>query len=153
MSLTALDQQDTLEASVTTPTADERPDKIAQLQARRQHDANLRQHLEASGASPRSFTAPDRRSMKPTHGPAVCDKVQGAGEPQYQLIVAQEGTTEVTDQEPLAPMATRAQAIRDTEHRDPLAARGYYNGDEGKPCFAEGIVSYSPKPNTSAHTT
>lgn len=51
MYLKALDQQDTLESSVTTPTADELKDTIAQLQSRRQHYAHLRQQLDASGAS------------------------------------------------------------------------------------------------------
>jgi transposase len=49
--LKELDQQDTLESSVTTPTANELNDKIARLQSRRQHYEDLLQQLDASGAS------------------------------------------------------------------------------------------------------
>ena len=49
--LKELDQQDTLESSVRTLTADELKGKIAQLQSRRQHYEDLLQQLDVSGAS------------------------------------------------------------------------------------------------------
>lgn len=90
--------------------------------------------------------------MKTKHGTEVCDNVQVAVDQQYKLIVEPEVTNDVTDQEQLAPMATRAKAILDTDHLDTLADMGYDHGDEVKPCLAEGIVPDIPKPNTSANT-
>jgi transposase len=150
--LKELDQQDTLESSVTTPTADELKDKMAQLQSRRQHYEDMLQQLDASGASQISLTDPDSRSMKTKHGTDVCYNVQVAVDHRHKLIVEHEVTNDVTDQDQLAAMATRAQAILETDHLDALADMGYYNGDEVKQCLADGIVPYIPKPNTSANT-
>jgi hypothetical protein len=150
--LKELDQQDTLESSVRTLTADELADKIAQLQSRRQHYEDLLQQLDARGASQISLTDPDSRSMKTKHGTDVCYNVQVAVDHQHKLIVAHEVTNAVTDQDQLAAMATRAKDTLDTDHVDALADMGYYDGDEVKKCLAEGIIPYIPKPDTSANT-
>jgi transposase len=150
--LKELDQQDTLESSVRTPTADELKGKIAQLQSRRQHYEDLLQQLDGSGASQISLTDPDSRSMKTKHGTDVCYNVQVAVDHQHKLIVEHEVTNDVTDQDQLAAMATRAKDTLDTDRVDALADMGYYNGDEVKKCLDEGIVPYIPKPNTSANS-
>jgi hypothetical protein len=90
--------------------------------------------------------------MKTKRGTDVCDNVQVAVDHQHKLIVEHEVTNDVTDQDQLAAMATRAQAILEPDHLDALADMGYYNGDEVKQCWADGIVPYIPKPNTSANT-
>jgi transposase len=151
--LKELDQPDTLESSVRTPTADELKGNIAQRQSRRQHDEDLRQQLDVSGASQISLTDPDSRSMKTKHGTDVCDHVQVAVDHQHNLIVEHEVTNDVTDQDQLAAMATRAKDTLDTDRVDALADRGYDHGDEVKKCLDEGIVPSIPKPNTSANST
>ena len=90
--------------------------------------------------------------MKTKHGIGVCDNVQVAVDHQPKLIVAHEVTNDVTDQDQLAAMATRAQVILATEHLDARADMGDDNGDEGKQCWADGIVPYIPTPKTSANT-
>jgi transposase len=150
--LKELDQQDSLESSVRTPTADELKGKIAQRQSRRQHYEDLLQQLDVSGASQISLTDPDSRSMKTKHGTDVCYNVQVAVDHQHKLIVEHEVTNDVTDQDQLAAMATRAKDTLDTDRVDALADMGYYNGDEVKKCLDEGIVPYIPKPNTSANS-
>lgn len=152
MYLNELDQQDGLESSLKMPTVDELNEKIAQLQDRRQQYEDLLQRLEVSGASQISLTDPDSRSMKTKHGTDVCYNVQIAVDHQYKLIVAHEVTNDVTDQDQLAAMATRAKTMLETDHLDALADMGYYNGDEVKKCLDEGIVPYIPKPNTSANS-
>jgi hypothetical protein len=90
--------------------------------------------------------------MKTKHGTDVCYNVQVAVDHQHKLIVEHEVTNDVTDQDQLAAMATRAKDTLDTDRVDALADMGYYNGDEVKKCLDEGIVPYIPKPNTSANS-
>ncbi len=151
--LKELDQQDAIEAPVTTPTGDELREKIATLQARQQKDADLLPHLEAIGASQISFTDADSRSLKTKHGTDVCYNVQLAVDHHHKLIVEHEVTNDVAAQAPWATRATRARATLETDQLDALADRGYDNGDEVKKCVAQGIVPSIPKPNTSAQTT
>jgi len=150
--LQELDQHDTLESPVKRPTADELKDKMTQLQARRQHDETLLQQLEATGASQISLTDPDSRSMKTRHGIEVCYNLQVAGDHQRKLLVEHEVTNEVTDQDQLATMATRAKAILEADHLDALADMGYDNGDEVKQGLEPGIVPYIQKPNPAANS-
>jgi len=151
--LKALAQPDTLERSVRTPTGDELKDKRAQVQSRRQHDEDLRQPRDVSGASQISFTDPDRRAMKTKPGPDVCDHGQVAVDHPHTLIVDHAVTHEVTDQDQLAAMATRATIMLEPEHLDALADMGYYNGDDVKKGLDEGIVPDIPKPNPAANST
>jgi transposase len=150
--LKELDQQDTIESPVTNPTVEELREKLATLQARQQKYEDLRQQLEDTGASQISLTDADSRSMKTKHGTDVCYNVQLAVDHQHKLIVEHEVTNDVTDQEQLATMATRARATLETDQLDAIADMGYYNGDEVKKCLEQGIVPYIPKPNTSANT-
>jgi Transposase DDE domain len=144
-------QQDTLEAQANHPTAEELKAQRLQLQARKHHYEHLLQHLATSGASPISLTDADRRSMKTNQGTDVCSHGQLAGAQQHKLIVAHEVTNAVTDQDQLATMAIRAKDTLETDHLEAIADMGYDDGDEGKKCLDEGMVPYSPKPNTSAN--
>lgn len=77
--------------------------------------------------------------MKPKQGLDVCYNVPIAVDNNYTLIVEHEGTQEVTALDPLAPRAKRAKATLATEQLEAVADRGYYNGEEGKKGFADGI--------------
>lgn len=147
-----LDAQDLSESHINHPTAEELQEKIATLLSRKQRYEDLLQQLEASGASQISLTDPDSRSMKTRQGTDVCYNLQVAVDHQHKLIVEHEVTNDVTDQNQLAAMATRAKDTLESDHLEAIADMGYYNGDEVKKCVDEGIVPYIPKPNTSANS-
>jgi hypothetical protein len=69
------------------------------------------------------------------------------------LIVDHEVTHVVTDLDQLATLAQRAQDTLAMAQREAVADMGYYNGEDIKKCLDDGIVPYSPKPNTSANST
>jgi ATP-dependent protease HslVU (ClpYQ) peptidase subunit len=138
--LQELDQQDTIEAHVNHPTAEELEEKILQLQARKQYYEKLLQHLATSGASQISLTDAYSRSMKTKQGTDICYNVQLAVDHQHKLIVAHEVTNAVTDQDQLATMAIRAKDTLETDHLEAIADMGYYDADEVQKCLGEGIV-------------
>jgi hypothetical protein len=90
--------------------------------------------------------------MKTKHGTDVCDNVQVAVDHQHTLIGEHDVTNDVTDQDQLAAMATRAKIRLETDHLDALADMGYDHGDEVKTCLDKGIVPDIPQPNTSANS-
>jgi transposase len=61
-------------------------------------------------------------------------------------------TNDVTDQDQLAAMATRAKAMLEIDQLEAIVDMGYYDGDEVKKCLEADIVPYIPKPNTSANS-
>lgn len=148
-----LDQQDGLESSGTMLTADELREKLARLQSRRQHDADLQQQLDASGGSQLSLTDPESRSMKTKQGTDVCYNVQVAGDQQHKLLVEHAVTNDVTDQDQLAALAIRAQATLAIDRVEAVADMGSYDGDDVKQGLEADIVPYIPKPNPSANST
>lgn len=66
----------------------------------------------------------------------------------HKLIVTHEVTTDVSDQEQLAPMAKQATTVLGVEEVDALADKGFYNGEQVKQCDAAGIHAYISKPHT-----
>ncbi len=69
----------------------------------------------------------------------------------HKLIVEQEVTNDVTDDDLLSPMAIKAKEALGVEHIQAVADMGYYHGKEVKTCEEAGIEVYIPKPNTSAN--
>ena len=90
--------------------------------------------------------------MKTTYGTDVCDNGQVAVDHPHTLLGEHDVTNDVTDQEQLAAMATRAKIRLATDPLDARADRGYDHGDEVKTCLDEGIVPDLPQPNTSANS-
>jgi hypothetical protein len=83
----------------------------------------------------------------------VCYKVPLAVNNTYKLIVEHDVTHAVTEQEPRATMAKRAQDTLATEQIDAGADRGDYHGDAVKQCREAGILPSISKPHTSAKST
>lgn len=150
--LQELDAHDQVDSQPQHPTTEELKAKIAQLLSRQHQYQDLREQLEASGASQLSLTDADSRSMKTRQGTEVCYNVQVAVDHQHKLIVAHEVTNAVTDQAQLATIAKRAKAALDADQLEVLADMGYDDGDEVKKCVDAGLIPYIPKPNTSANT-
>lgn len=81
--------------------------------------------------------------MSPSHAPAY--NVQTAVDAEHGIIVAQQVTTDATDNRSLLPMAAAAKAALDNpEKLNVVADAGYSNGEQAAECAAQGIVPHVP---------
>jgi transposase len=89
---------------------------------------------------------PEARFMRMAHGnPAPAYNVQTAVDAEHGLIVAQQVTTEATDNRSLLPMAEAAkQALGAPETLNVVADAGYSNGEQAEQCEAGGILPHVP---------
>ena len=89
---------------------------------------------------------PEARFMRMAHGtPAPAYNVQTAVDAEHGMIVAQQVTTEATDNRSLLPMAEAAkQALGAPETLNVVADAGYSNGEQAAQCEAQGIVPHVP---------
>jgi hypothetical protein len=99
-----------------------------------------------------SLTDPESRSMPKSPKADVGDNVQIAVDSQHQLIVEQDVTNAVTDDDQLSPRAMRAKETLGVDWMRAVADVGYYHGHEIKACEEAGIEAYVPQPSTSANT-
>lgn len=95
----------------------------------------LRQHLE-----------PEARFMRTASGTVPAYNVQTAVDADHALIVAQQVTTEATDNRSLLPMAEAAQeAVAGAGQKMKVVAdAGYSNGEQAEACERQGIVPHVP---------
>jgi Transposase DDE domain len=71
--------------------------------------------------------------------------VQTAVDSEHGIIVAQQVTSEATDNRSLLPMAAAAkEALEAQETPNVLADTGYSNGEQASPCEAKGILPHVP---------
>jgi transposase len=152
--LQSLEQADATEAEMipSQPAAADLQAKIQALQTRQGRYAQLLEALERSGESQISLTDPDSRSMPKSPKVDVAYNVQVAVDSKHKLIVEQDVTNAVTDQNQLSPLALAAQEALGVDSLDVVADRGYYDGAEVKTCADHGITCYIEKPMTSANT-
>jgi hypothetical protein len=89
---------------------------------------------------------PEARLMLMAYGtPAPAYNVQTAVDTEHGLIVAQQVTTEATDNRSLLPMAEAAkQALGAPETLNVVADAGYSNGEQAAQCEAQGILPHVP---------
>ena len=130
--LQALDTADSDSPTRRDLSAAELQERIEQFRARKQHYQQLQQTLAASGESQISLTDPDSRAMPVAMGVDVCYNVEVVVDSKHKLIVTHFLTTDVTDQEQLAPMAKQAKTVLGVEEVDALADKGFYNGEQVK---------------------
>lgn len=150
--LKELDAVDEEEADVRKPTTEELKEKIRQLRERKDRYGKLKQGMEDSGESQVSLTDPDSRSMPKSPKVDVGYNVQVAVDDQHKLIVEQDVTNAVTDDDQLSGMAIKAKEALGVDQMKVVADMGYYHGHEIKACEEEGIEPYVSKPLTSANT-
>ena len=150
--LSDLDASDREESSVHQPTREELQVKIARLQERRKRYDGFVQAITVRGETQLSLTDPDSRSMPKSPKVDVGYNVQIAVDRKHKLIVAQDVTNAITDDDQLSPMAIRAKETLGVERIRAVADMGYYHGHEIKACEEAGIEAYVPKPSTSANT-
>jgi transposase len=88
---------------------------------------------------------PEARFMRLAHGHAPAYNVQTAVDAEHGIIVAQQVTTEASDNRSLQPMAEAAKAALDNpEKLNVVADAGYSNGEQAAECEAKGIKPHVP---------
>ncbi len=88
---------------------------------------------------------PEAGLMRTTNGFAPAYNVQTAVDVEHGLIVAQQVSTEATDNRSLLPMAEAAkEALGEPETLNVIADAGYSNGEQAAQCEAQGIVPHVP---------
>ena len=89
---------------------------------------------------------PEARFMRTPTGKVPAYNVQTAVDAEHGLIVAQQVSTEATDNRSLLPMAEAAQAAacQPGEVLHVVADGGYSNGEQAEACEAKGIVAHVP---------
>jgi transposase len=93
----------------------------------------------------RNDAEPEARFMRTTEGKRPAYNVQTAVDAEWGIVVAQEVTTEATDNRSLLPMAEAAkQAVGDPEWLHVVADAGYSNGEQAAKCEAQGIEPHVP---------
>lgn len=88
---------------------------------------------------------PEAGLMRTTNGFAPAYNVQTAVDAEHGLIVAQQVSTEATDNRSLLSMAEAAkEALGEPETLNVIADAGYSNGEQAAQCEAQGIVPHVP---------
>ena len=149
--ISELDAADQQEADCPKPTKEELTEKIEQLRERKDRYGELMEEMEARGEKQVSLTDPDSRSMPKSPKVDVGYNVQMAVDDKHKLIVEQDVTNAVTDDDQLSGIAIKAKGALGVSHVRVVADMGYYHGYEIKTCEKEGIEPYVSKPLTSAN--
>jgi len=114
--------------------ADAQEDVVIDHSAMQAALEKLRQHPEL-----------EARFMRTREGNRPAYNVQAAVDSECGIIVAQEVTTEASDNRSLLPMAQAAQqAVGAAERLHVVADAGYSNGEQAEACEAEGIEPHVP---------
>lgn len=89
---------------------------------------------------------PEARFMRTPAGKVPAYNVQTAVDAEHALIVAQQVSTEATDNRSLEPMAEAAQAAvsEPGQRLNVVADAGYSNGEQAERCESKGIVAHVP---------
>jgi transposase len=140
------------ESEVQPVTKEDLEQKIETLKERKGRYGELLKQMEERGDSQISLTDPDSRSMPKSPKVNVGYNVQVVVDDRHKLIVEQDVTNDVTDDDLLSPMAIKAKKALGVEHIQAVADMGYFHGKEVKICEEAGIEVYIPKPDTSANT-
>jgi hypothetical protein len=130
------------------PTADELAAKLAQLQTRRAHHAELHTALAATGQTEVALTDPDSRGQKKV---GVGYNVQIAVDAAHHLIAAETVAQAANDLHQLAPMAQAAHAAIGVTQA--VADAGYHERGQLQACAQAGLTTYVPAPATGSGRT
>jgi transposase len=88
---------------------------------------------------------PEARFMRMAPGHAPAYNVQTAVDTERGIIIAQQVTTEATDNRSLLPMAEAAkQALDNPATLNVVADAGYSNGEQAERCEEQGILPHAP---------
>ncbi|MEH6584864.1 MAG: IS1182 family transposase [Halioglobus sp.] len=148
--LSLLDEADNEEPAARDMKVPELKEKIASLKVEMERLKQREREVHAHPDKQISETDPDSRLMKKSGmGSQVSYNVQTVVDTEHKLIVAHEVTNEPSDRGQLSSMAELAQQAVQGDELTVLADRGYYNGEEIRACYLDGIKVLVPKPLTS----
>jgi transposase len=92
---------------------------------------------------------PEARFMRMAPGYAPAYNVQTAVDAEHGIIIAQQVTTEASDNRSLLPMAEAAKTVLDDpETLNVVADAGYSNGEQAAECEQRGILPHAPANRT-----
>lgn len=148
--LTALDAADQEEPKSPQPKVVRLEERIAKLKAQMKELQAIEIQLNESPDKQVSLTDPDARSMMTRGIGIVGYNVQTAVDTQHHLIVAHEVTNVGSDRDQLSAMAKQAREAMASETLSVVADRGYFKSEEILACHVANIITYVPKPMTSA---
>ena len=148
--LAELESQDTAEAGQPGATDSRLREKLKALEDRKAQYEAHRTYLKESGESQLSLTDSESRRMKQRGDMNVCYNGQIAVDAKHHLIVAEDVTNQVNDEEQLAPMAIAAKKALGMETLEVAADAGYYSGKQVVECERNGITPYAPRPKSSS---
>ncbi|MCQ4261204.1 IS1182 family transposase [Stutzerimonas stutzeri] len=148
--LTALDAADQEEPKSPQPKVVRLEERIAKLKAQMKELQAIEIQLNESPDKQVSLTDPDARSMMTRGTGIVGYNVQTAVDTQHHLIVAHEVTNVGSDRDQLSAMAKQAKEAMASETLSVVADRGYFKSEEILACQDANIITYVPKPMTSA---
>ncbi|MCQ4314412.1 IS1182 family transposase [Pseudomonas stutzeri] len=148
--LTALDAADQAEPKSSQPKAARLEERIVKLKAQMKELQAIEIQLNESPDKQVSLTDPDARSMMTRGTGIVGYNVQTAVDTQHHLVVAHEVTNAGSDRDQLSSMAKQARKAMASETLSVVADRGYFKSEEILACHDANIITYVPKPMTSA---
>lgn len=148
--LAELEEHDRAEVGQAGTTDSRLREKLRALEERKAQYKAHRAYLEASGESQLSLTDPESRRMKQRGDLNVCFNAQIAVDAKHHLIVADDVTNQVNDEEQLAAMALEAKKALGVEKLRVAADAGYHSGRQVVECEEHGITPYAPKPASSS---
>lgn len=138
-----LDNNDTAEEPVRTPTKDEVKEKIKQLRERKEKYENMKKIIEDSDIKEISTVDPDARLMASNNnGVEIAYNVQTTVDAENKLIADYKVTNKANDLGELDNMALRAKTLFDVEKLEVLADKGYYKAEDLKKITEKGIDAY-----------
>jgi transposase len=141
-----LDAADREAASVHQPTRAELQKKIESLQERQKRYRGFVQESTASGETPLCLTDPESRAMPTSPKVDVGDHVPSAVDRKHQLMIEQDVTHAVTDDEQLSPLAMRAKETLGVERLRVVADMGYSHGHAINTCNEAGMADIPHRP-------
>jgi transposase len=147
-----LDRSEREESRVQQPTSEELQEQRERLKKRQTRYRGFVQESKASGEPQLSLTDPESRSMPKSPAVDVGDNVPSAVDSKPKLMVEQDVTNAVTDDDQLSPMAMSAKETLGVERMSAVADMGSYHGHAIKACAEASVATDVPTPSTSANT-
>jgi transposase len=150
--LQELDAGDTGEAHEEKMTRTELEEKIAALRQKKDWHEELLGRLVDEEEKQLSTTDPDARKMHAAQGTVIGYNAQSAVDSKHKLIVADDVTSEGTDVQQLANVASEAKETLAVAQLEAVADPGYYHNADVSLCVEKGITPYIRKCDTSANS-
>lgn len=150
--LQQLDAGDTAEAHEEKLTRVELEKKIAALRERQEWHEELLTRLQEGEEKQLSTTDEDARKMHAAQGTVIGYNAQSAVDSKHKLIVAEDVTSEGTDVQQLASVASEAKETLGVAKLEVVADPGYYSNADVTQCVEKNITPYIRKADTSANT-